>query len=306
MFGSNPGAGLIAVLACTLGLAGPVSSQEAIEDTAIPPPPEGSVSGLGDINLFPKRIVIDSRRGIAQIGLYNRTVNSGDYAINVIDMSMTPEGQVIAFDNGLSEEAKAQVNTASQFLRYSPRRVTLQGGDSQLVRVMARAPADIPDGEYRSHFLVTAIPPSEGGGSIEDVLSGNEATGIGVTIRPRFGISIPIIIRVGDTTLESGIANPRLVRTNDGRDAIAMEITRSGTRSSFGDVVITAQGSDVPVAIARGVGVYPEVDQRLVVIPINPESRPSALVAGTRWTIIYTDDDFEPGARLAETTFIVP
>lgn len=276
------------------------------EEASIPPPPEGSVGGLGDINLFPKRVVIDGRRSIAQIGIYNKTNNSGDYAIDILDMAMMPDGNLVAFDKGLSEEDKARVATASSFLRYSPRRVTLFGGDSQLIRIMARADAELPDGEYRSHFRVVAIPPDEGSTSIEGALGGDAATGIGVTIRPRFGISIPIIVRIGATTLDVGIEGVRLVTTTDGRQALAMNVTRSGTRSAFGDVVVTSAGGAKPVAVARGVGIYPEVDQRLVVVPISPEAAPADLASGSKWTVSFIDDDFEPGKTLAEIAFTVP
>lgn len=302
-----PRLSLFAALA--LAIVCPVSATAQSADTAdanVPPPPEGSVGGLGDINLFPKRVVIDGRRSISQIGIYNKTSNSGDYAIDILDMAMTPDGNLVAFDKDLTDEQKARVATASPFLRYSPRRVTLSGGDSQLIRIMARADAELPDGEYRSHFRVSAIPPDEGGTSIEGALGGEESTGIGVTIRPRFGISIPIIVRIGATTLDVGIDSVRLVTTTDGRQALAMNVTRSGTRSAFGDVIVTASGGGKPVAVARGVGIYPEIDQRLVVVPINPEAAPESLASGTRWTVSFVDDDFEPGKTLAEIAFMVP
>lgn len=284
----------------------PTSAQQSPEIGAnVPLPPTGSVGGMGDVNLFPKRVVIDGRRGIATVGLYNKTADTGDYEIEVVDMAMTPEGQLVRFDNGLDEVTKAKVATASALLRYSPRRVTLRGSESQLVRIMARAAPELPDGEYRSHFVVTSVP-EEGGFSIENAARLERPDGIGVTIRPRFGIAIPVFVRVGETTLNVGITAPRLVTQSDGSRAVAFTLTRSGTRSAFGDVTVRAQGSSKPVAISKGIGVYPEVDRRQVIVPLDPTTDPRLLAKGTRLSIEFVDDDVSPGSKLAESTFAVP
>ncbi len=277
------------------------------QDAATAAAPEGSVGGMGDINLFPKRVVIDGRRSSATIGLFNKTADAGDYEIKIVDMAMTPDGQLLSFDNGAPPEITAKVKTASPFLRYSPRRVTLQGSESQTIRIMARGDNELPDGEYRSHFLTVSIPPDEQQGfSIDDAVAGDTADGIGVQIKPRFGISIPVIVRIGQTTLSVGIREAQLLTAEDGSQAIGMIITRAGTRSAFGDVVVSASGASKPVALSRGIGIYPEIDERLVIIPVDPELEPGTLASGRKLSITYTDDDFEPGAKLAEYTLVIP
>lgn len=296
-----------AALVAAACLVPAASAQTAPEPAAAPAPPEGSVGGMGDINLFPKRVVIEGRRQIATIGLYNKTANDGDYEIKLVDMGMTPDGQLLNFDNGLSEEIKANVKTASLFLRYSPRRVTLRGSESQTIRIMARGGADLAPGEYRSHFLAVSVPPVEdAASSIENAVNGTTPDGIGVSIKPRFGISIPVIVRIGETTLDVGVREAALLTAQDGSQAVGIILTRSGTRSAFGDIVVTVQGSDEPVAIARGVGIYPEVGERKIILPVNPELEPGTLASGKTLTIRYTDDDFEPGAQLAEHSIIIP
>ena len=297
-----------AVALSVFGIATPAAQAQPAEDTAEgAQAPEGSVGGFGDINLFPKRVVIEGRRQIATIGLYNKTADDGDYEINLVDMAMTPEGQLLALDNGVPQEVAATVMTASPILRYSPRRVTLRGSESQIIRIMARAGSDIPAGEYRSHFNVVAVPRDNGGGfSIDEAVGGSETDGIGVTIRPRFGISIPVIVRIGETTLDVGIREAALLTAQDGTQAIGLILTRSGNRSAFGDIVVTARGADGPITLAKGVGVYPEVSERRVIIPIDPEIDKSFLVSGKTLSITYTDDDFEPGATLAEYNLVIP
>lgn len=296
------------------GLAGGSALAPALAQVADAPdpaaaaqPPAGSVGGMGDINLFPKRVVIDGRRAIATVGLYNKAASEGDYEIDIVDMMMTGDGQLVPLDSVPPGTDTSRVKTASPIIRYSPRRVLLRANKSQTIRIMARADATVPDGEYRSHFMAIAIPPTtEGGLSIENAVNGGQDNGIGVTITPRFGISIPVIVRIGQTTLQAGLADFKVLTARDGTQAIQLAVTRSGTRSAFGDIEITAPGLKDPVAIARGVGVYPEVDQRTIVIPVDPAVAAQALKPGTRLKVTYTDDDFEPGARLAEQTFTVP
>lgn len=269
--------------------------------------PEGSVGGMGDINLYPRRIVMDQRQRIASVGIYNKTAFEGEYEISIADMVMTNEGNVIPLDNLPAGVDADTVKTASEMLRWSPRRVMLLGSEAQTVRIMARPPAGLPDGEYRSHFMVVSVPSNlDEGFSIEDAVgNSSENTGnVGVTIRPRFGISIPVIFRIGATTLDVGLEDISLVEGDQGA-LLSLTITRSGTRSAYGDLIVTAPGEDEPVVIARGIGVYPEIDSRQVRLALNPEFDLSLLHSGMVLTATFVDDDFTPGETLARQEFVV-
>ena len=180
--------------------------------------PVGAVGGMGDINLYPRRIVVDRRQRIATVGLYNRVSAAGEYEISVRDMVMTPEGGLVTLEDPRAAATADRLQAAGEMLRWSPRRVRLLGNEAQTVRIMARPPADLPDGEYRSHFTVISVPEDEDEGfSIEDAAGDTSSTtGIGVRIRPRFAISIPVIVRVGDTTLDVGMDVPEIVETEVG------------------------------------------------------------------------------------------
>jgi hypothetical protein len=172
---------------------------------------------------------------------------------------------------------------------------------------MARVSPDLPAGEYRTHFSVVAVPPGDDGLTIDEAAKGKAAaTGIGVRITPRFGISIPVIIRVGETTLTTGLTDLSVQTAPNGQRLIRVTITRSGTRSAFGDLTVTAPGSAKPVAIIRGVGVYPEVDSRTVLIPVDPAVDARLLASGTKLSVTFVDDDFAPGKTLARQDFILP
>lgn len=298
---------LLACVPATAGLAQEADEAPTVPQVAPGAVPEGSVGGMGDINLYPKRVVIDGRQRIASVGLYNRTAEAGEYEISIVNMVMAPDGAVHLLSNLPAGVSAERLTSASAMLRWSPRRVALGGNEAQTVRIMVRPPADLPDGEYRAHFMAVSIPPDvDQGFSIDDAVGGAQAAAgdIGVTIRPRFGLSIPVIVRIGETTLQAGLTGPQLVQTTDG-PAVAVTITRSGTRSAFGDVVVTMAGVDEPVAVARGVGVYPEVDSRPLLLGLNPAFDATLLRPGTQLTVTYTDDDYAPGAVLARQDFTV-
>ena len=271
-------------------------------------PPDGSVGGMGDINLYPKRIVIQDRQRIATVGLYNRAAAQGNYEVVLNDMMMSPSGTIVDLASVKDETLRARVKTASSLLRWSPRKIVLPSNEAQTIRIMARIPPELPPGEYRTHFSVMQVPiDNAAGNSIENAAGQTKSGGgIGVRIVPRFGITIPVIVRVGETTLTTGQRDLSVRPMGKGRSGVALTITRSGTRSAFGNVTVTASGSSKPFAIIKGIGVYPEVDQRAVMVPIDPAAPASSYVRGARLTVTYIDDDFRPGEVLARQEFTVP
>jgi len=287
----------------------PASRPPGAED-AVPGPkpaavPAGAVSGMGDINLYPKRIVIDDHDRVGSIGLYNRANAAGDYDLTLTELVMDEDGRLTDVASVTDPAAKARLHSAKDFLRWSPHRVTLPPNEAQMVRIIAHAPPDLPPGEYRAHFNAVAVPPIDQGLSIQQAAGDTRAAGIGVRIVPRFGISIPVVVRIGETTLTVGLTNPTVTGTGTAR-TIGVTVTRQGTRSAFGDITVTAAGVKAPVAQVRGVGVYTEIDRRIVRLSIDPKAPPEATAPGAHLTITYTDDDAAPGKVLARADFTVP
>jgi len=261
---------------------------------------------MGDVNVFPKRVVIDPRQRVASVGLFNRAAAQSQYDITLTDMMMTAEGQLVELASVADAAARARVKAASSLLRWSPRRVTLASHDSQTIRIMARLAPDLPPGEYRTHFSAVAVPDIASENSIERAAGNNNANTVGVMIVPRFGISIPVILRVGETTLTAGLRDLVVTTEPGGRHAIRLTITREGTRSAFGDLSVTVTGTKSKVTEIKGIGVYTEVNQRTVNIPLDPALDPRLIARGARLTVTYTDDDFAPGKVIATQNFVVP
>ncbi|MFN2472321.1 MAG: molecular chaperone, partial [Sphingomicrobium sp.] len=138
------------------------------------------------------------------------------------------------------------------------------------INIAARAPAGLPDGEYRVHLLFRAIPPAR-----PVAAPAAEAKGISFALTPVYGVTIPVIVRLGNLQAKAGIANVHLVQ-QDGKPAVALDLTRSGSRSTFGEVRVMKAGVKDPIAIQRGVAIYTELGQRSFAIPVNEKLAASA------------------------------
>lgn len=280
-----------------------ISVSAVAQDSQQAPPldqPGPNTATSGDVNLTPRRLVFGPRdRGVKEITVFNRTNGTATYTIVLNDEVMTPDGAIVAMDKAPAQE-KARLKSALPFLRYSPRQMTLGPHESQTVRIQARPPVGESAAEYRTHFSVTAAPPPDTGVDIAAAASGAQSNNLVVNIIPIYGIMIPIIIRTGELAAQASISQVHLVQA-EGRRAIGFDINRSGGRSVYGGIDIFLMGSGAPKKIGgiRGLGVYEEIDQRKVVIPLDANAPPVG--AGSRVKIVYTDDELNPGTVLAET-----
>ena len=221
-----------------------------------------SLAAQGDLLIAPTRLVLDGRRG-GEVLLSNVGSEEATYRVTLELRRMTPDG-----DLEQVEEAQASVTekAALGMIRYAPRRVILPPGEPQAIRISARPGAELPDGEYRVHMSFSALPKVRPVTPAADA----PAQGVSVNIIPVYGITMPIIIRKGQLEVVAALANPRLEQTDQGT-VFAFDISRSGEASVYGDILVYRQGEDDPVFMARGIGVYPEIDNRHSAFVVAPE-----------------------------------
>lgn len=259
-----------------------------------------NVATSPDVNLTPRRVVFGpSDRGVKEITVFNRTNSTATYTIVLLDQVMTPDGSIVAPDKA-PEAEKARLQSATSWIRYSPRQMTLGPQQAQTVRLQARPPAGTAPGEYRTHFSVTATPPADTGTDIATAAGGAAGSELKIKLTPVYGIMIPIIVRTGELPAQASIANVHLVKGAE-RSGIAFAINRAGERSVYGgvDVFLLGKGAPKKIAGIKGLGVYEEINGRNVVLPIDKDA--PAVGPGSRVKIVYTDDELKPGTVLAET-----
>ncbi|QNM82114.1 molecular chaperone [Sphingomonas sabuli] len=244
-------------------------------------------AGVGDLLVAPTRLVLNGGRS-AEVILNNIGDEPATYRVSAEFRRMTPEG--------LLEEVTvpgAAEKAAEEMIVYSPRRVTLAPREPQSIRIAARPPKGLPDGEYRIHLLFRAIPPA----TPVAAPTGEPPKGLSFKLTPVYGVTIPVIVRLGNLDVKAAISDVH-VDQHDGKPAVALQLHRTGTRSTFGEVRVVKAGVKEPLASGRAIAVYTELNERQVRIPVNEDYK-GALSGPVTVQYLETYDD---GAKvIAET-----
>jgi len=246
-------------------------------------------AGVGDLLVAPTRIVLDGRRG-TQVILNNIGEEEAIYRISVELRRMTKAGELEDVSAPNAEELAAQA-----MILYAPRRITLPPRQPQSIRISARAPEGLADGEYRVHLLFRAVP------SPRPIAKPGEAKGVAISLTPIYGVTIPVIVRLGNLSAKAGIADVRVAKLA-GKPAIALDLSRSGDRSTYGEIRVFKPGVTDPIAQQRGVAVYKEIAGRTVTIPVSDKYTGS--LSGPV-TVQYIESAEEGGRTLAETQAVL-
>jgi P pilus assembly chaperone PapD len=217
-------------------------------------------AGVGDLLVAPTRIVLDGRKG-AEVILNNIGEEPATYRVSVEFRRMTEDGGLVDVTEPTAEDKIAQ-----DMIVYAPRRVTLAPHQPQSIRIAARAPQGLPDGEYRVHMLFRAIPPATP--VVPASASTDTPKGLRFQLIPVYGVTIPVIVRLGNLQATAGIANVRLDRA-EGKPVVDLDLSRSGARSTFGEVRVLKAGFKNPIAIQKAVAVYKEIGVRHLSVPVD-------------------------------------
>jgi len=244
-------------------------------------------AGVGDLLVAPTRIVLDGRKG-AEVILNNIGEEPATYRVSVEFRRMTEKGELVDVTTPTDADKKAE-----DMIVYAPRKVTLAPREPQAIRIVARAPQGLPDGEYRVHMLFRAIPPA----TPVVQTPGEQPKGVQFKLTPVYGVTIPVIVRLGNLQASAGIANVQLEK-KDGAPAIGLDLTRQGTRSTYGEVRVLKAGYKDPIAFMKGVAIYTEVGKRHVSL-LLPESAKAA--ASGQVTVEYLET-FDDGTHLLAQT----
>jgi hypothetical protein len=217
----------------------------------------------GDLLVAPTRIILDGSRG-TELVLNNIGSAPATYRISLEIKRMTAAG---GLDEVAEENATPAERAALDMIVFSPRRVTLPPNQPQVVRVGVRVPQGLPPGEYRAHMLFRAVPDTVPAAAAE---ARSASTGVSIALTPIYGITIPVIVRMGDLGAEAVIGDAWVSESAEG-PAFNFDLSRTGNRSVYGDIEVTRPGVAEPLLVARGIAVYPEVSARKVSLRVPDE-----------------------------------
>ena len=298
------------VLAAGLLAAGAAAAQPIPASSPVPIIRQPSGANL---NISPKRVTLDRYRRTGTVFVFNQGSAAGTFDISLVDRVMLPDGQILALPDAEASAAARPIaerlKSAKPILQVSPRRITLAPGEGQTIRLrIAGAPEDPSAAELRTHLTISSLPPRDSGTTPEEAAAAPSTGELRFQINALLGLSIPTIVRLGDADVRAGLANAKVaVRhpagtpSNEPPSAVlSVELLRLGANSLYGNLEVRAQGQprSAPIGLARGVGVYTEIDRRTVLIPLNRAPGP-----GERLEVTFTDDDSAPGKQLAKLDF---
>ncbi len=194
----------------------------------------GTAIAQGGLLLTPKRIVLEGRKNVGELNLLNVSDDPLTYVASFVEYAVSPEGQYRTIDT-LREEDRA----ASPYLRLFPRRFTLQPGESQTLRIQFRSRPDLAPGEYRSHLSFRQVDTQQEAAARNPGTGQEESGEIGVSISMLFGITIPVIVRHGETSASAAIDSLRLIPgEEDEPSKLRFRVNRSGNQSLHGDFLV--------------------------------------------------------------------
>ncbi len=223
----------------------------------------------GDLLITPRRVVLDANKRSMDLSLANIGKDTATYTISFVQIRMTEAG---TFET-ITDPDEGQ-RFATPYLRFFPRSVTLNPDEVQTIKVQATRTRDLEPGEYRSHIYFRAIPKEQPQG--EAVPVQQDPSTISIKLIPVFGITIPVIIRSGEPTVNVTLSDLSLRFEQDTVPRLGFTFNRSGDYSVYGDIVvdhISPGGKVSQVGIVNGIAVYTPNNRREMSLPlINTEA----------------------------------
>ena len=217
-------------------------------------------SSIQDLLVTPTRVVFEGNMPTTELALVNRSEKPHTYAISFVQCRMSEAGEIKEID--ATDPPNPQEHFADTLVRFTPRRVILEPRQVQMVRMMLRKPADLAEGEYRSHLSFRLIPTAENAVKPDSVSSG-----IQIKLIPIYGVTIPVIVRHGSLKSTTRLSSLRF----DAK-GIHFTIEREGSRSTYGDLVVQwkGKGKAVTVGEMNGVALYTPNPKRTVSMALSP------------------------------------
>jgi hypothetical protein len=276
----------------------PVSAPES-EPSA---PTAASATGVGDLLVAPTRLILEGRTRTAELALVNIGDHPATFRISLTHMKMFESGDIKEIETPGPDEV-----LTDSLIRYSPRQVILDPHVVQTVRIQLRLPETLAAGEYRTHLLFRGVPSTD---VVAPIDPKEKTEGFRILLTPIYGVSIPIIIRHGDTTVAVTMLEPRLEpwKLESGPSVLHVTLNRTGTRSVYGNITVRftpkGGGKEQIVGMANGVAVYTPLPARIANVVLRPPAGVN-LSAGT-YRVTYMDAEQVGGGLLAEALLSAP
>jgi P pilus assembly chaperone PapD len=246
--------------------------------------------------LAPTRLIFENNNRAQELTIVNGTDQPQTYRVRLEDRLLKEDGEFEVITD------PAAPFVGSPLLRLSARQFVIGPRESATVRVLLRRPPTLAAGEYRSHLVVTELPTMNA--PTTDMTAGD---GVAVRITTVFGISIPILIRNGETTARLTVSDVKRVTPPEtpNLETIDVKLSLQGNRSMFVDLrlVSTRQRRAAPILINKGVAIYAPLNSRVMTMTLDAEQTAKLRAGGVVLQYQEVNKDGAPIGPAGEIAF---
>ena len=214
-----------------------------------------------DLLISPTRIAFGERDRVKEVQLINTSNKRRTYRVEFVEQTAVPEGGYIK----LNESEVSKFDIASPYIRFSPRQVSLEPGQRQTIKLLARRKSSMNAPEYRSHLKFTVLPEA-------DELANQAQEGMTLKLDVFLSYTIPVFLR-------NSLQEPRITisklerRTNKlGKVMLDLNILKTNDQSVAGRIVAYQRndsGEEIEIGVVNGVNIFHELQERKVSIELQ-------------------------------------
>jgi hypothetical protein len=220
----------------------------------------------------------------------NRGNKTLTFEVKAVYLKQAPNGQMTPAK--ANEEVKRSLIPN---LRFSPKRTTLKPGESQTVRMMLRNVGKLKEGDYRLHLKFLPKGPTH------EFQQGKNTKGVGMNLKMRLSIAIPVIYRHGKPKDKVEIKKFRVYKTKKKGHFFKALISKSGNTFPMGTITVfkkSGKSDWKQIGIVKGLTLYSE--KRMINFPLREYK---GGMKKARFKIRFSRDKEVGGDVLFESTY---
>ena len=239
----------------------------------------GLATRAAAVTVSPSALFIDSRSRTGTLTLYNGGILPEEVEVSFA-FGYPVSDSVGTINVELRDTASSGEPSIVPWLRAFPRRLVLQPGQRQVLRVLVQPPADLAEGEYWGRVLVRA----RGGQPPIEQTNGD----VRVQLNVETVIATALMFRKGAVQTGITVQDARAETTPQGVQ-LTVDVARQGTAAYLGRVraQLVAPDGRVQAEVEDAVAVYRTLRRRFVFPAPDGGLRPG-------YTVRYTFDTERP------------
>ncbi len=219
-------------------------------------------SAQARIDIVPQKIIIENRERGGEFTILNLIDQESTFRISLLNFEQNQDGVYKKLDTPLNPAFDPD-----KIVRFTPKQFTLPPGGKQKIRLSLRKPAELPPGEYRFHVKAMQFAQKD------DLKRDPNAKSVQLVMNT--GITIPVIVRHGETSVSAKLGNPKIVpatQTETKKPELHMPVNREGNASAIGMLQVFWQPTgEQPRRIGRitNLNVFTDIASRNIKLPLT-------------------------------------